>query len=92
MENPTEKIGGLSALWFLLLLSTLAIVFSSLFSSLLLIFVINIYIFTGRDIMKRFATRPGFHIHIRNFYPDAELGDLVGASYISTTDQVNNFW
>ena len=41
--------------------------------------------------MKRFATRPGFHIHIRNFYPDAELGDLVGASYISTTDQVNNF-
>ena len=41
--------------------------------------------------MKRFATRPGFHIHIRNLYPDAELGDLVGASYISTTDQVNNF-
>ena len=41
--------------------------------------------------MKRFATRPGFDIYIRNLHPDAEFRDLVGASYISPTDQVNNF-
>ena len=48
-------------------------------------------IFTSRDIMKRFATRPGFHIKIRNFHPDAEFKDLVGATYVSTTDHVNTF-
>ena len=41
--------------------------------------------------MKRFATRPGFHIKIRNFHPDAEFKDLVGATYVSATDHVNNF-
>ena len=41
--------------------------------------------------MERFATRPGFHIKIRNFHPDAEFKDLVGATYVSATDHVNNF-
>ena len=40
---------------------------------------------------KRFATRPGFHILIRNFHPDTEFRHLVGACYVSATDQVNNF-
>ena len=41
--------------------------------------------------MKRLRTRPGFHTEIRNFHPDAEFRDLVGASYVSATDEVNNF-
>ena len=41
--------------------------------------------------MKGFATRPGVHIYIRNFHPDSEFRDLVSASYVSETDQVNKF-
>ena len=41
--------------------------------------------------MKRFGPRPGFHIQIRDFYPDAEFRDFLGASYVRATDQVNNF-
>ena len=82
------RITRLSASSLLLLLSLSAIVI------VIFIFIIinnnKINIFTSQDIMKRFGPRPGFHIQIRDFYPDAEFRDFLGASYVSATDQVNN--